>query len=238
MQMEQGNMSKETIKKGFDAGAKEYDSARKQLIPGFDAFYSNALDLITGVEKKRFKVLDLGAGTGLFSALVALRYPDAEFTLYDISSAMLQEAKTRFSDPAFTVEYVAIDYATQMISGHYDLIISALSIHHLTGEEKAGLFKKVYAHLNDNGLFINADQVLGETQEIEQGYRDIWLKQVKENGVSDSALASALERMKEDKMSTLVDQLNWLKAARFSGVNCSYHNNSFVVYSGHKGSTC
>jgi len=233
--MEKGYMTKEAIKKGFNAGAKEYDSARKQLIPCFDEFYGSALDLITSVGKKSFKVLDLGAGTGLFSALVAQHYPEATFTLYDISSGMLQEAKTRFTDQALTAEYVAIDYATQAITGHYDLIISALSIHHLTGEEKATLFKKVYVHLHDNGLFINADQVLGETATIEQQYRDIWLRQVKENGVSDSALASALERMKEDKMSTLAEQLNWLKGARFSEVNCSYHNNSFVVYSGQKG---
>ncbi|MCW8994838.1 MAG: class I SAM-dependent methyltransferase [Psychromonas sp.] len=222
------------VKKAFDKGAKDYDSARKQLIPCFDEFYGTALDLITFRETDNIKVLDLGAGTGLFAFLVCQRYPNAEFTLYDLSSAMLEEAKKRFLNCHTKVEYIAKDYATEPINGQYDLIISALSIHHLADAEKESLFNKLFLNLNDNGLFINADQVLGETALIEKAYRDIWLKQVKEKGVDASSLASALERMKEDKMSTLSQQLSWLENAKFAEVNCWYKNYSFVVYSGCK----
>ena len=223
-----------SIKKGFDQGAKEYDLARKHLIPCFDDFYAAALELVPFIQTDKIKVLDLGAGTGLFALLVAERYPNAQLTLYDLSSAMLEEAKTRFANQDTEVDYVAIDYADNAIKGKYDLIISALSIHHLTGVEKENLFKKIYASLNDNGYFINADQVLGETAEIEKNYRDVWLKQVKEKGVTQSSLSSALERMKEDKMSTLTDQLMWLENAKFKEVNCRYKNDSFVVYSARK----
>lgn len=223
-----------SIKKGFDEGAKDYDSARKQLIPCFDDFYGTAVDLISFDETDNLKILDLGAGTGLFSSLVSQRYPDAEFTLYDLSTAMLEEAKTRFETGNVKVNYVSKDYYAEPIDGEYDLIISALSIHHLTDNEKEELFRKIYASLKPNGLFINADQVLGESNNIEQTYRNVWLKQVKENGVSESSLASALERMKEDKMSTLIDQLIWLKKANFKEVDCWYKNYSFVVYSGRK----
>ena len=83
-------------------------------------------------------------------------------------------------------------------------------------------------------MFINADQVLGSTPAIESDYRAAWLRQVKEKGVSDTALSQALERMKEDKMSTLSDQLSWLGEAGFERVNCWYQNYSFVVFSGQK----
>ena len=92
----------------------------------------------------------------------------------------------------------------------------------------------MFRALNNGGLFINADQVLGETAWIEEMYRNAWLGQVKERGVSDSTLASALERMKEDKMSTLSSQLSWMKNAGFADVNCWYKNYSFAVYSGRK----
>jgi tRNA (cmo5U34)-methyltransferase len=62
----------------------------------------------------------------------------------------------------------------------------------------------------------------------------MWLKQVQENGVDKSELAAALERMKEDKMSPLSSQLQWLKEAGFKEVNCWYKNYSFAVYSGSK----
>ncbi|MCP4689764.1 MAG: class I SAM-dependent methyltransferase, partial [Desulfobacterales bacterium] len=84
------------------------------------------------------------------------------------------------------------------------------------------------------GIFINADQVLGATPEIEKRYQETWLKQIRENGVTDAELAAARERMKEDKMSTLHDQLLWLKEANFTNVNCWWKNYSFAVFSGRK----
>jgi len=223
-----------SIKQAFDNSAQDYDSARKQLIPCFDDFYGTALELIPFPAENHIKVLDLGAGTGLFASLVARIYPNAEFTLYDLSGKMLAEAKKRFSNKGVNVDYVVKDYAKEPVVGKFDLIISALSIHHITGAEKEILFQNIFLSLNNNGLFINADQVLGDTPFIDKSYRSAWLKQAREKGVTDEALASALERMKEDKMSTLSDQLDWLRNAGFSEVNCWYKNYCFAVYSGIK----
>lgn len=223
-----------SLRKVYDKGAKDYDLARRQLIPCFDDFYGTALELIPFQTTDCIKVLDLGAGTGLFSALVAERYTNAEFTLYDLSPEMLEEAKKRFENGNAKVEYVVKDYATESIDGEFDLIISALSIHHLTDAEKEALFQRLHHGLADNGCFINADQALGETPFIEEIYRSVWLKQVRGEGVAEASLTAALERMKEDKMSTLSLQLEWLRNANFSAVNCWYQNFSFVVYSGKK----
>ena len=87
-----------TIKDAFDKAAKAYDAARKQLIPCFDDFYGTALEIITLLETAPTRVLDLGAGTGLFASLVAQCYPNAEFTLFDLSDAMLEQAKQRFGN--------------------------------------------------------------------------------------------------------------------------------------------
>lgn len=221
------------IKNAFNKGAKDYDLARKQLIPCFENFYGTALDLIN-FEKKNIKVLDLGAGTGLFSYFVAEKIPSADYTLIDLSDQMLNEARNRFSKLKIKINYLNQNYANDRIEGKFDLIISALSIHHLTEEEKEKLFSKLYSILNVNGLFINADQVLGQTEFIENSYKNNWLKQVRKNGVSETSLNDALERMKEDKMSTLQKQLQWLNNNNFKDVNCWYQNQSFVVYSGKK----
>jgi tRNA (cmo5U34)-methyltransferase len=52
-----------SVREAFDKGAKDYDSARKQLIPCFNEFYGTALDLISALKTDDIKVLDLGAGT-------------------------------------------------------------------------------------------------------------------------------------------------------------------------------
>jgi len=223
-----------SIKHVFDKSANEYDATRKQLIPCFDEFYGVALNIISFKSESTIKVLDLGAGTGLFSSFVAKLYPNAEFALYDLSDKMLEKARERFSEANVKVKYVAKDFRVEPFDENFDLIISALSIHHLNDGEKENLFTKLYLILNDNGMFINADQVCGETPYIDKIYRSMWLNQAKKKGVAPSILSSALERMKEDKMSTLSNQISWMKKAKFSDVNCWYQNYSFVVYSGVK----
>ncbi len=222
------------IKSVFDKYAAQYNNSRQMLIPCFDDFYKIAVEIIPFKRDKNIKVLDLGAGTGLISSLVASKYENSDITLIDVSENMLNQAKNSLDKLSNKFSYLVANYSNFDLSESFDIIISALSIHHLTGEEKKSLFKKIFAHLNHGGIFINADQVQGESAEIESKYREVWLKQVQENGVGKNELAAALERMKEDKMSPLSSQLQWLKEAGFKKANCWYKNYSFVVYSGAK----
>ena len=127
-----------------------------------------------------------------------------------------------------------LDYTRQLPPGPFDAVVSALSIHHLSHEQKAALFKRIYQSLRPGGIFINADQALGETEKIDAHYRECWFEQVDRAGVTAAEMAGARKRMKEDKMSTLADQLSWLKQAGFDQVNCWYKWYNFVVYSGQK----
>ncbi|PKO15245.1 MAG: class I SAM-dependent methyltransferase [Chloroflexi bacterium HGW-Chloroflexi-10] len=222
------------IKQAFDQCAQTYDADRPRFIPCFDDFYATTLDVIPFDSYQPIRILDLGAGTGLLSALVAQRFPHAHLTLIDISEEMLAKARERFASSPQDIRYEVKDYRAESIGSAYDLIVSALSIHHLTAEEKADLFRTVYAALTPGGFFVNADQVLGQTPAIEQTYRTTWLCQVKATDISPASLAAGLKRTQQDKMSTLADQLTWLTQAGFNEVNTWFQSYSFVVYSGQK----
>ncbi len=222
------------IKQSFNQGASEYDSARKQLIPCFDDFYGTVVDLVDSHPHKKLSILDLGAGTGLLTDMLQATLPTSHFTLVDISDKMLEQAKLRFANNDISIDYHICDYSLDQLQGQYDIIVSALSIHHLTNNQKKDLFCKIYNALNMNGLFINADQALGETSAIENFYKSSWLKQVRQRGVDEEALAKGLERMKEDKMAPLSLQLQFLRQAGFVEVNTWYQFCSFTVYSGMK----
>lgn len=224
-----------SIQEIFDRSSKTYDRDRRRLIPCYDDFYTIPLEIIHFHHDRELRVLDLGAGTGLLSAGVAARYPCALFTLVDLSPAMLKIAEERFASIGTgRVSFQTMDYDKEPLRGTYDLIISALSIHHLTDDSKAKLFQKVHNALEPGGLFINADLVQGENAVAEKICAHTWLRKVRENGISEAALDAAFLRMKEDRMSPLSNQLTWLSQAGFIDVTTWYRYYSFVVYSATK----
>jgi tRNA (cmo5U34)-methyltransferase len=227
-----GMGTSESVKSIFDKYASQYDQSRRKLIPCFDEFYRIAVEIIPFPKEESIKVLDLGAGTGLLSFFVASLFNNAEITLIDVSENMMAHARSTLSSLSNKFEYLVADYSCFEFEQKYDVVISALSIHHLTELQKTELSQNIYTHLNAGGVFINADQVQGESTQIDKCYRETWIKQIQENGVTTAELEAAFERMKEDKMSTLKSQMQWLKEAGFVDVNCWYKNYSFVVFSG------
>ncbi len=226
-----------TVGAAFDAAAGDYDRARRQLVPGSDGFYGAALESVPFGREERIRVLDLGAGTGLLGAMVAERFPRSRVTLVDLSVEMLRVARRRLAGEPGRFEFRNMDYARKALPGGprgYDLVVSALSIHHLTHGDKRELFEKVYGVLAGGGVFVNADQVQGETPE-EARYDEWWLRRVRESGVSERDLDAALARMRADRNATLGAQLGWLEEAGFEEVGCSYKDHRFAVYNGRKG---
>ena len=74
-------------------------SRPREAIPQMERFYGMVPEAIglaepeTGWEGQPLRILDLGAGTGMLSAVVAEAWPDAAFTLFDFSPRMLEQAK-------------------------------------------------------------------------------------------------------------------------------------------------
>ncbi len=227
-----------SIEASFDEAAAGYDRARRQLVPGLEGFYGAALESIPFGRDAEIRVLDLGAGTGLLSAMVAEGFPRSRVTLVDLSVEMLRVARRRMPESNGRFAFRTMDYARKPLpAGGYDLVVSALSIHHLTHGDKREVFERVHDSLVVGGYFVNADQVLGETEEEEEGYNKWWLRRVREAGVSEEDLGAALARMRADRNATLRAQLGWLEDVGFEEVRCAYADHRFAVYGGRKGLT-
>ncbi|UQZ81470.1 tRNA (cmo5U34)-methyltransferase [Paenibacillus konkukensis] len=216
------------IKVQFDEAAQSYDRERRKLIPCYDDFYGTAVRWLT-LEKENPRILDLGAGTGLLAALAKERYPEARFTLADLSGTMLETARKRFAGDD-SAEFIETDYTRHSFRGRYDAVISSLSIHHLSHPEKQALFYNIYDWLEDGGIFINADQVLGLTPYIDSMYKRQWESWIRGNGLPEEAVDRAIERRKLDQNATVGDQIRWIREAGFVDADCVYQYHDFGVF--------
>ncbi|WP_440951333.1 class I SAM-dependent methyltransferase [Methanosphaerula subterraneus] len=223
----------EHIRRAFDTIAGEYDAQRRWIIPDIDAFYGAAV-WAAEWEGDTPTILDIGAGTGLLSALLLEKYPKAKLTLLDFAEQMLNVARERFAGRT-DVRYIAGDYRDVDLGGGYDLICSALSIHHLQDEEKAGLYRRIYGALNPGGVFVNADQARGDTPALDRRFMEYWDAFISDGPLAPAELAVIKGRRDTlDQSANLIDQLAWLRASGFSDVDVIYRNRIFVVLTGSK----
>ncbi|MCC3376092.1 class I SAM-dependent methyltransferase [Cohnella sp. REN36] len=221
------------VKTLFDAVARDYDRQRRQLIPCFDDFYGMALALVETKARSPL-ILDLGAGTGLFSGMVLQKHPDARLTLVDLSEKMLEGARERFGGNP-NVRYVVADYMHFLTGAEsYDFIVSSLSIHHLPHPAKRELFAAVHRALAPGGAFVNADQVAGNTPAADAYYRRRWLEAIGSSGLSQSAIDASIERRSVDINAKLGDQVAWMEQAGFADADCMYKYLDFGVFYGRK----
>jgi tRNA (cmo5U34)-methyltransferase len=183
-------------------------------------------------------VLDLGAGTGLLSAIIAAAFPKARLTLFDLAPEMLMIACARLKPLGKRVRFVTADFAAAAPSKSYDAVVSALALHHLPDSGKRHLFADIFKYLTSGGVFINADQVGSETAAIDQRSRQIWLKRARELKVAKRDLNAAVERMKHDLPATVGQQLAWMRESGFPEVHLRLPQSDLRGALGHETGQC
>ncbi len=220
------------IGEAFDAAVDYYDDWMRKALPGFDDQFATAVDLVPYPRNSAIDVLDLGAGTGLFSRHVLDAFPNARFTLVDLGVRMLDVARARFAgDSSERFSFEVADYRTFEPGKDFDLVISSLSIHHLEQPEKLALFRRIHRFLMPGGAFVNIDQVRGETEALRTLYWDHWLNGVRQRGASERQIAEGIERRTTyDRDASLAEQLEWLREAGFVDVDAVYKNWFIAVF--------
>ena len=129
-------------------------------------------------------VLDFGAGTGLISSQIA---PYVEkITAVDISQSMLDKlnAKPEITDKVKTLCH---DITIQPIGKEYDLIMSAMAMHHV--EDTDNLIKRFSAHLKPG-----AKIALADLDEEDGSFHPAGMDDVYHDGFERSAFQATLEK--------------------------------------------
>ena len=123
-------------------------------VPDYDRLQDELARATDGVDARR--VLELGTGSGVTSQRVLARHPHAHLTGVDSSEHMLAAADLPGADLRLQ------DLCEPLPEGPFDLVFSALAIHHLDAAAKADLFARVAAVLAPGGRFVMADVIVPE----------------------------------------------------------------------------
>ena len=133
----------------FEAKAKDWDAndRRTQLASAIGASILEQVQL-----HEQMDVLDFGAGTGLIAARIAPRVK--RIVAVDISPAMLEKLAAK-PELEGKVETVCRDLLEDPLDERFDLIASAMALHHV--EDTSRLLQRFNEMLNDSGTIALAD---------------------------------------------------------------------------------
>ena len=106
-------------------------------------------------------ILELGIGTGETAKRVLAAHPDARLTAIDSSEKMIERARRVV--PQVDLRLARLE--DPLPDGPFDLVVSALAVHHLDGPGKQDLFRRVAGVLAPGGTFVLADVVVPEREE-------------------------------------------------------------------------
>jgi tRNA (cmo5U34)-methyltransferase len=140
----------------FHFDPASYMELMRVEVPGYARLQEEVARATEGVIAS--SVLDLGTGTGETLAAVLTRHRGATAVGVDESDAMLDAAAVRLAGE--DVDLRVADLAEPLPAGPFDLVVSALAIHHLDGPAKAALFSRIGAALRPGGRFVLGDVVI------------------------------------------------------------------------------
>ena len=165
----------------FENRLNGYDEHMMTGIEAADEFYPFTASLLPTAKGSR--VLDLGCGTGLELEKYFPLCPSARVTGIDLSEAMLNALKKKFTDKDITL-IVGSYFDVSLGENVFDAAVSVESLHHFTKDEKIPLYKKLHTALRANGYLILTDY-FAATDDEEQTHRNNLNALKAEQGIRD-----------------------------------------------------
>ena len=223
----------ESIKNHFEEEAEEFDKNILKLIPYYIEMIDALVLSIPFDKEKQIKVMDLGCGTGTISYQLRNTFPNSHISCLDIAENMIKMAQLKLGE---NVEYYTSDFYEYKFNDKYDVIISSLALHHLENDEDKKMFYgKIYNALTDNGVFYNADMVLGSNSYLQDLYMLKWKTFMGKSVPLDEIENKWIEKYNaEDRPTGLMNHIDMMKETGFKNIDVVWKYYNFFVYGGYK----
>jgi tRNA (cmo5U34)-methyltransferase len=206
----------------FDREASTYDASVRETMPAYSELHQMLFWGIPFLPTRGFRILELGVGTGTLSALLLEAFPQATLTGIDLSPRMIDISRRKLRPWRDRVTLTTGDLADFDDGEPFDVVVSALAIHHLSDPKKRQLFRKIARALSPGGYFGDGDDHLPEDPQFDARFAQVAATLGPPDGARGSAPRSpqrvwhAHERF--DRPWTVAKELDALAAAGFRRV--------------------
>jgi trans-aconitate methyltransferase len=206
----------------------EYDKTIATLIPHYKELLQQAASAVDILARNAPAVVDLGTGSGALAQQILKVRPKARLIGIDADGSMLAAATRRLKGNIQTIE----ENFEEARIPRCDVVSASFALHHVpTGGRKAALYKRCFAGLRPNGMFVSADCYLAASAQIQRRHRDAWLAHLSRTYSAKKAENFLRTWAKEDVYFTLDREVELLKDAGFA-VEIPWRKDSFAVLVG------
>ena len=226
--------------------AQHWDSRADLVIPRRQEFLEMILSVMAvAADRDDLRVIDLGAGTGVLADKILQRWPRASVVCVDKSAEMIEIGSAKFENDSRVLwlqrDLAAPDWPAGLATP-FDAVVSSLTIHLIPDDAKRRLYRWAFEHLVPGGVLVSADRLRAATPTLDDLYHELWMQHIvqrtKEVLGKNVELATIRERQRsmdqaaELKCATLEQNLDWLREAGFSAVECYWKNWQWAVFGG------
>lgn len=181
-------------------------------------------------------VLEICCGEGLLTEALLAALPAVRVLAYDGSESMLAATAARAGGDRVTTRLIDLaDTGWRRFEAPLRAAVSSLAVHHLGGPRKRTLFADLHAALAPGGVFVLADMIRPVNAAGHGIAADLWDAEVKRRSMELDGDLRGFRLFQDadwnnfhhgeqgpddiDKPSTLVEHLDWLRAAGFQEVD-------------------
>lgn len=238
-------MSEQTSIKSYNNPDRASDYNKKK---GFDPrrkdeLLNVTLSLLIDLTPQEASILELGAGTGLFTKKIINTGHFKEIFVTDGAEAMLEIARNELSSTSTELLFDTLDFTQPFWSKKFPdnkigAVSSSMALHH--AENKKTLFKEVFDVLIPGGVFVFADHMAGTSPLIDKLISTkrarLKLSFFKED-INDKHKIERFiqeDNKKQDaegnKCESIDNYLQYLREAEFEDVDCIWRDYWLAVF--------
>ncbi len=135
-----------------------YDEQIRGILPYYDSFHQETINLVKAMPLEPRIWLDTGCGTGTFVERALKHFPYTKFILADPSHEMLEKAKKKLAG-SNRVTFLEPVCTQDLSIESPDIITATQSHHYLSKDDRIKATKACYNLLNKGGIYVTFENI-------------------------------------------------------------------------------